>query len=91
MAGYVENQVALAQRQIADAISGKRLQKAIKQLQDRSQLRDSLKDLPARGAITAKRRIGKRTATSQLSTELRELRSSDGLFTLQYEHVIGLS
>jgi hypothetical protein len=96
MAGYVEKQVAAYQKTVADAIAGKQLKAAIKQLQDKSQIRDSLKTLPARGAITAKRSIGKRTGTTagdytemsrNFHTTLRELRSSDGLFVLQYYNV----
>src|SRR5512139_944711 len=98
MAGYVEKEIVAAQKTVADAIAGKQLKAAIKQLQDRSQVKDSLKTLPARGAITAKRSIGKRasggstlTAYAETGrtfyTTARELRSSDGLFVLQYYNV----
>jgi hypothetical protein len=96
MAGYVEKEIARQQRILSDAVAGKGLQKAIKALQDKSQIKDSLKTLPARGDIVAKRKNAKRTAgTSGGYTEtarsyyatVRELRSSDGLFLLQFKNV----
>lgn len=95
---YVETQIARSQKTIADAVAGKGLAKAIKQLQDRSQIKDSLKTLPARGAITSKRKIGKRSSagggvgdfTESARTfhdEIRDLRSSDGLFLLEFRNV----
>ena len=80
----------IAKTGVAMELNTSGLQKAIRQLQDKAKVGDSLKALPARGAITAKRQIGKRAGAAQLSTELRELKSSDGLFTLQYYHVIGV-
>jgi hypothetical protein len=95
--GYVDKQIAAAQKTIADAVAGKGLQKAIRALQEKSQIKDSLKDLPARGAITAKRSKGIRAAAgasmsfTELSRSLhitrRELRSTDGLLVLEYYNV----
>jgi hypothetical protein len=42
-------------------------------------------------SIGASRGIGKLTSRATLSTETRELTSSDGLFVMRYEHVLGLS
>ena len=92
---YVEKQVAAWQKTVGDAVAGKGLAAAIKQLQDKSQIKDSLKALPARGSITAKRQIGKRTSGTSAGTVFteqsrsyytttRQLRSSDGLFILQW-------
>jgi hypothetical protein len=90
--GYVDKQIAAARKTLGDAVAGKGLQKAIRALQEKSKVYDSLKALPARGAITAKRKTAKRTGAGQtLSTEIRELTSSDGLFVMRYEHVLGLS
>jgi hypothetical protein len=86
--GYVDKQIAAARKTLGDAVAGKGLQKAIKALQEKSQIKDSLKPLPARGAITAKRKTAKRTSGS-LNTEFRTLYSSDGLFRLDYQHVLG--
>jgi hypothetical protein len=89
---YVDKQIAAYRKTMGDAVAGKGLQKAITALQDKSRIRDSLKDLPARGAITAKRKTAQRAGSGQtLSTEIRELTSSDGLFVMRYEHVLGLS
>jgi hypothetical protein len=95
--GYFDTQVARAQRTLADAVAGKGLAKAIKQLQDRSAIKDSLKPLPARGDITGKRQIGKKTGSgtagdfNELSRAYygttQELKSSDGLFTLEYHNL----
>ena len=94
--GYVEKQIAAYRKTMGDAVAGKGLQKAIKALQEKSRVYDSLKDLPARGAITAKRKTAKRTGASEgdftelsraFHTTLRELRSSDGLFVLEYYNV----
>jgi len=92
--GYVDKQIAAYRKTMGDAVAGKGLQKAIRALQDRSRITDSLKPLPARGAIVAKRKNAKRTGSEAGSvfTEqsrsyyatLRELRSSDGLFVLQW-------
>ena len=92
--GYVDKQIAAYRKTIGDAVAGKGLQRAIKALQEKSKIKDSLKPLPARGAITAKRKTAKRTAGTSTAgyTELsrayytttRELRSSDGLFVLQW-------
>lgn len=96
MAGYVDKQVAGYRKTVGDAVAGKGLQQAIRQLQEKSKVRDTLKPLPARGAITAKRQIGRRggsqtgdfTETSRsFYSSLNELRSSDGLFVLQYYNV----
>ena len=93
---YVDKQIAIAQKQIGDAVAGKGLQKAIRALQEKSRITDSLKPLANRGAITAKRKTAKRTGSSSgdfteqsraFHTTLRELRSSDGLFVLQYYNV----
>ena len=95
--GYVDKQIAAARKTLGDAASGKGLQKAIKALQDQSQIKDSLKPLPARGAISAKRKTAKRTGGSDTGdfteisrafhTTLRQLTSSDGLFVLRYYNV----
>jgi hypothetical protein len=95
---YVETQIERSQRTIADAVAGKGLAKAIQQLQEKSRVKDSLKTLPARGSLTSKRKIGKRstagggigdfTETARtFHTAARELRSSDGLFVLQFKNV----
>ena len=99
--GYVDKEMARAQKAIGDAVAGKGLQKAIKALQDKSKIVDSLKPLPARGAITAKRKVAKRTGSAggadrqELSrtyyTTVRELRSSDGLFCIQYTNLSSLT
>jgi hypothetical protein len=95
--GYVDKQIAAARKTLGDAAAGKGLQKAIRALQEKSKVYDSLKDLPARGAITAKRKTAKRTGGTDTGdfteisrafhTTLRELRSSDGLFVLEYYNV----
>jgi hypothetical protein len=88
--GYVDKQIAAAQKRIGDAVAGKGLQKAIRALQEKSRITDSLKPLPNRGAITAKRKTAKRTSGT-ISTEQRTLLSSDGIFSLDYYHVLGAS
>jgi hypothetical protein len=95
--GYVDKQIAAARKTLGDAVAGKGLQKAIKALQEKSQIKNSLADARTRGAITAKRKTAKRTGSgdggdfTELSrafhTTQRELRSSDGLFVLQYYNV----
>jgi len=95
--GYVDKQIAAARKTLGDAAAGKGLQKAIRALQEKSKVYDSLKALPARGAITAKRKTAKRTGSGDSGdfTEisrafhdtLRELRSSDGLFLLEFRNV----
>ena len=47
--GYVDKQIAIAQKAIGDAVAGKGLQKAIRALQEKSRITDSLKPLPNRG------------------------------------------
>ena len=99
--GYVDKEIARAQKAIGDAVAGKGVQRAIKALQDKSKIVDSLKPLPARGAITAKRKTAKRTGSAggtdrqELSrtyyTTERELRSSDGLFVLKYTNLASLT
>ena len=94
---YVETQIERSQRTIADAVAGKGLAKAIRQLQAKSQIKDSLKPLPARGDITSKRKIAKPTgaATGGDFNEVsrayygttQELKSTDGLFTLEYHNL----
>ena len=94
--GYVDKQIAAYRKTIGDAVAGKGLQKAIRALQEKSKIKDGLKPLPARGAITAKRKTAKRTGSESgdfneqsraFYTTLRELRSNDGLFVLQYYNV----
>ena len=95
--GYVDKQIAAARKTLGDAVAGKGLQKAIRALQEKSRITDSLKPLPNRGAITAKRKTAKRTGSAETGdftelsrafhTTLRELRSSDGLFVLQWYNV----
>lgn len=87
---YYADQVAASQKRIADALSGKRLRDSIRQLQERSKITNSLKPLQARGALTSKKKIGKRAVADNLSAELRELTSSDGLFVLRYYHLLGV-
>ena len=93
---YVDKQIAAARKTLGDAVAGKGLQKAIRALQDKARITDSLKPLPARGAITAKRKNAPRTGGSEgdftetsraFHSALRELRSSDGLFILEYYNV----
>ena len=94
---YVDTQISKAQRTIADAVAGKGLAKAIQQLQAKSQIKDSLKPLPARGDITSKRKIGKKTGSGTSGDfnetsrvyygTTQELKSSDGLFTLEYHNL----
>lgn len=94
---YLDKQIAISQKAIGDAVAGKGLQRAIRALQEKSRITDSLKPLPARGAITAKRKTAKRTGAADggdfteqsraFHTTLRELRSSDALFVLQYYNV----
>jgi hypothetical protein len=93
---YYTDQINAYRKGIAEAMSGKRLRDSIRQLQERSKIRDSLKDLQARGPLVAKKKIGKRTANetgdftevSRLYYEAtHELRSSDGLFVLEYQNV----
>ena len=100
--GYVDKQIAAARKTLGDAAAGKGLLQAIRALQEKSKVYDSLKALPARGAITANRKTAKRTGTdasgiaSPLTEEAgtrtfheteRELVSSDGLFSLSYFNV----
>jgi hypothetical protein len=73
----------------ADSSAVRTVQRAIAQLQDRARLRSNLKAKAARPTLTSKTGIGTRlAANSSISTELRELTSTDGLFVLQYQHVI---
>ena len=88
---YVDKQIAAYRKTMGDAVAGNGLQKAIRALQDRSRITDSLKPLPARGAIVAKRFNAKRGTGSTLSTERRTLLSSDGIFSLDYYHILGTS
>ena len=86
---YVDKQIAAARKTLGDAVAGKGLQKAIRALQEKSKITDSLKTLPARGAIVAKRKNATRTSGSgSITTELRTLKSSDGIFEMDYYHVI---
>jgi hypothetical protein len=64
MAGYVDKSVAAYQKTMAEASAGSAVTKAIKALQDKAQIRDSLKPLPARGALTANRKLAKPTGAS---------------------------
>lgn len=93
---YYSDQIAASQKQIADALSGKRLRDSIRQLQERSKITSSLKPLQARGDLTAKKKVGKRSAETtgdyvERSRTFygtpRELRSSDNIFVLQYYNV----
>lgn len=94
--GYIDKQVAQYQKSLDAASSGATLRNAIRKLQEKSQIRDSLKPLRKRGDIIATPGRGQRTGTTNGDfTELsrafhetvRELRSSDGLFVLQYKNV----
>jgi hypothetical protein len=95
--GYLETQNAAWRATIADGVAGNGLKRAIKALQEKSQIKDSLADARKRGAIKAKRKTAKRTGSAEggdftelsraFHTTLRELRSSDGLFVLQYYNV----
>ena len=94
---YYEEQIARARKTLADAAAGKGFAAAVKQLQDKSRIKDSLKDLPARGAIVSKRVIGRRVSgaggiASPLSEVSggrtyyaeRTIDSTDGMFQLVY-------
>jgi hypothetical protein len=73
----------------SDAGAVRTVQRAIAQLQERARLRNTLQDKAARPTLTSKTGVGTRlAANSSISTELRELTSTDGLFVLQYQHVI---
>jgi hypothetical protein len=50
-----------------------------------------LAPLAGNRVIGASRGIGRLSARATLRTEIRELTSSDGLFVMRYEHVLGLS
>jgi hypothetical protein len=88
--GYIDKQVSAYRKSLDDASTGANLRKAIRQLQEKSQINDTLKPLKKRGNIVSKAGRGKRTGSGSLSTELRELRSTDGLFVVQYYHVNGV-
>ena len=94
--GYVDKQIQAAQKKLGDAVAGKGLRAAIRKLQDKAKIRNSLEDPPARGSLAAKRKLAKATGSSQgdfneksrtFHTTLRELRSSDALFTIEYYNV----
>jgi hypothetical protein len=94
--GYVDKQIAAARKTLGAAVAGKGLQRAIKALQEKSQIKDSLADARARGAITAKRKTAKRTGGTEgdftevsrvYYTTLREVHSADHLFTIEYYNV----
>ncbi len=68
---YYEEQIARARKTLADAAAGKGFAAAVKQLQDKSRIKDSLKDLPARGAIVSKRVIGRRSGSASSSGAVR--------------------
>ena len=93
---YVDKQIAAARKTLGDAVAGRGLQKAIRALQEKSRITDSLKTLPDRGAIVAKRKNAKRTGGSEgdftetsraFHTTLRELRDSSGIFVIEYFNV----
>jgi hypothetical protein len=101
---YYEEQIARARKTLADAAAGKGFAAAVKQLQDKSRIKDSLKDLPARGAIVSKRVIGRRVeAGGGIASPLVELAgsrtyyddqtidSSCGLFEFVYKPLRSLS
>jgi hypothetical protein len=95
--GYLETQNAAWRATIADGVAGNGLKRAIKALQEKSQIKDSLADPRKRGAITAKRKTAKRTGSGETGdfteisrafhTTLRELRSASGVFAVQYYNV----
>lgn len=94
--GYVDRQIKASQKKLGDAVSGRNLQKAIKALQERTKVRNSLEDLPTRGSIIAKRKLALRSGSAianfiearrDFYEEVREIESSDGLFVLQYKNV----
>ena len=93
---YVDKQIAAARKTLGDAVAGRGLQNAIRALQEKSRITDSLKTLPARGAITAKRKNAKRTGGAEGDfTELsrsyhattRSLTSTDGLFVIRWNNI----
>jgi hypothetical protein len=61
--GYVDKQVAQYRNRL-DAANGATLRNAIRKLQEKSQIRDSLKPLRDRGAIVATAGRGKRSLGS---------------------------
>ncbi len=86
----------------SDASAVRTVQRAIAQLQERARLRNTLQDKAARPTLTSKTGVGTRSAdsssgidsplTEQKSTRsyhaaVCELRSSDGLFVLQYKNI----
>lgn len=94
--GYVEDQIAAYQKSLTAAVSGQTLTSAIKSLQDKSRIKSTLKPLDPKPSIKASTGIGKRTGSSASSftevartyyTTVRELRSSDGLFVLQFKNL----
>ena len=97
--GYVDKQIAAAQKKLGDAVAGKGLRAAIRKLQDKAKIRNSLEDAPTRGSIIAKRKLAKPTGASQgdfversrsYHTTLRETRSSDGLLVLEWYNLYRL-
>lgn len=93
MAGRVsryQQEYEAALKQKRDEASAKSVKEFIRQLQEKGQTKAGLKPLQARGDITAKKKIGKRV-TGGLSTEIRTLLSSDGIFSMDYEHVLGVN
>jgi hypothetical protein len=98
--GYLETQNAAWRATIADGVAGNGLKRAIKALQEKSQIKDSLANARKRGAITAKRKTAKRTAgTTADRTEVsrayysttRTVTSSDGLLVWQYRNLYSVT
>jgi hypothetical protein len=101
VAGYVDKEVARQRKILADAVAGKGLRKAIRALQERSKVYDSFGEAKKRGSITSKHKVAKRTGVATLGdrqelsrayyTTVRELKSSDGLFTIEFANLSRLT
>ena len=103
--GYIDQQIAAAHstlKKIGDSVAGKGLRDAIRKLQDKAKIRNSLEAPAARGDIIAKRKLALRTGaanagllspfTEQEDTRtfhdtLQSVASSDGLFVISYKNV----
>ena len=94
--GYVDKEIIRQRKALGDAVSGKNLRTAIRKLQEKSQIKDSLAEARLRGDIIAKRKLAKPTGSAQgdftellrtFHTTQRTLRSTDGLFVVAYYNV----
>lgn len=98
--GYIDKQVAQYQKSLDAASSGATLRNAIRKLQEKSQIRDSLKPLRKRGDLVSPPGRGTRVGsaagmlspftevanTRQYHTSTQELTSADGLFVIEYKN-----